>query len=257
MKTVVLDTDILLGKLLGREPIATAWTSAVSSHTPAFTEDTLDELEKILRSSAFERLGSLEERRQLFSEIKETGTIFVPERKVDTIKNDPSDNIILSAAIASKADFILTNNYKHIGILGSFEGIPIYTPQQCLELLNQGITPGRHALSEKLTRIELAKKMQLLVDRGHQEDFKEVRNLCRRSLTTVAECWSVWCEHNQNLSQSDAKIQVGKHLAAIERERPLSSIDDPVVRDSVFANRDWFRQNFIHQNLKINHELGL
>jgi hypothetical protein len=67
----------------------------------------------------------------------------------------------------------------------------------------------------------------------------------------------VWSEHNPNLRQSDAKIQVGKHLAAIERERPLSSIDDPAVRDSVFANRDWFKQNFIRQNLKINHELGL
>lgn len=257
MKTVVLDTDIIIGKLFGSEPIATAFDSVLKSHSLSFTEDTLKELQNTLYLPTFDRHAPYEQRCQLFNEIKEKGKIFAAERTVNTIKIDPSDNIILSAAVASKADFILTNNYKHIGILGSFEGIPIYTPQQCLELQHQGITPGRHALSAKLERIELAQKMQLLVDRGYQVDFKEVRNLCRTSLTTVEECWSVWSEHNPNLRQSDAKIQVGKHLAAIERERPLSSIDDPAVRDSVFANRDWFKQNFIRQNLKINHELGL
>lgn len=256
MKTAVLDSNIIIGKLLGRESISSAFDLVVKNHALAFTEDTFGELKQTLAGPEFERLGSSEQRDQMARVIGEAGNFFVPERTVNVIKSDPSDNIFLSAAIASKADLILTDD-KHIRILGSFEGIPIYTPQQCLELQRQGIAPGRQSLVAKLRDLELAPKMGLLVERGSQTDFKEIRHLCRTSLTTVEECWSVWSEHNPNLRQSDAKIQVGKHLAAIERERPLSSIDDPAVRDSVFANRDWFKQNFIRQNLKINHELGL
>ena len=54
------------------------------------------------------------------------------------IPDDPSDEMFLAAAMDAKADIILSGD-KHLLKLGRFKNIPILTPRQFLELLEQEI----------------------------------------------------------------------------------------------------------------------
>ncbi len=65
----------------------------------------------------------------VFSEIS---LLVTPARQVDVVKNDPSDNRILEAAEAAKADFIVSGD-KHLLGLQSWNGIEILSPTDFLE----------------------------------------------------------------------------------------------------------------------------
>ncbi len=49
---------------------------------------------------------------------------------------DPKDNPILAAAIAGKADLIVSGDKKHMLALGAVEGIPIVTARDALDRLS-------------------------------------------------------------------------------------------------------------------------
>lgn len=51
--------------------------------------------------------------------------IVTEEKTVKVIKGDTSDNMVLEAAIAAKADFIISGDKKHLLSLKEFEGIKI------------------------------------------------------------------------------------------------------------------------------------
>jgi|SRR3989344_5651594 len=64
--------------------------------------------------------------------------IFVePKERVDIIKNDPDDNKFLEAAIAGGADYIISQDKKHLLILKKFRNIPILSPDEFLELIKK------------------------------------------------------------------------------------------------------------------------
>jgi predicted nucleic acid-binding protein len=48
---------------------------------------------------------------------------------------DPDDNFILAAAVAAKADLIVSGDKNHVLDLGEVEGIPIVSPREALERL--------------------------------------------------------------------------------------------------------------------------
>ncbi|MBN1645546.1 putative toxin-antitoxin system toxin component, PIN family [Candidatus Woesearchaeota archaeon] len=56
----------------------------------------------------------------------------VPTFKVDVIKDDPSDNIFLEAAVAGRAEVIVSQD-KHLLKLKEFRKIRILTPKKFLE----------------------------------------------------------------------------------------------------------------------------
>lgn len=60
--------------------------------------------------------------------------IIIPEQKLDIIKEDPDDNIILECAIASSSDYILTYD-NHLLKLGEFKGIKIIKPDELFRKL--------------------------------------------------------------------------------------------------------------------------
>ncbi len=51
------------------------------------------------------------------------------------ISPDPKDNPILAAALAGKADLIVSGDKKHVLALGAVEGIPIVTARDALDRL--------------------------------------------------------------------------------------------------------------------------
>lgn len=66
--------------------------------------------------------------------IRDISEIIEPKEKVDIIKEDPDDNMILECAKSGKVDYIVTKD-KHLLKLKQFENIPIITPDEFLKKL--------------------------------------------------------------------------------------------------------------------------
>ena len=66
--------------------------------------------------------------------------IVEPKTRLNIVKNDHSDNMIIECAIERKADFIITND-NHLLKLAEFEGVKIVTPKEFLRQFNQTASP--------------------------------------------------------------------------------------------------------------------
>jgi len=61
------------------------------------------------------------------------GLLVTPERRIDVCR-DPKDNMVLEAAVAGKAQYIVTGD-KDLLVLNPFEGIQIVGPAEFLRAL--------------------------------------------------------------------------------------------------------------------------
>lgn len=68
--------------------------------------------------------------------IRENAIRVVPIRKIEAIKEDPSDNKFLECAVESQADYVVTGD-RHLKRLNKFEGIEIINARKFLDILNQ------------------------------------------------------------------------------------------------------------------------
>ena len=66
--------------------------------------------------------------------IRENAISVVPTRKIEAIKEDPSDNKFLECAIEAQADYIISGD-KHLKKLVEFEGIKIIDARKFLDIL--------------------------------------------------------------------------------------------------------------------------
>lgn len=60
-------------------------------------------------------------------------TIIIPSRKLDVVKEDFDDNILLECAVEARVDYIITQD-NHLLKLVEFEGIKIITPEEFFNL---------------------------------------------------------------------------------------------------------------------------
>lgn len=61
--------------------------------------------------------------------------IVEPKRKIDFVKDDPDDNKVIECAAEAQAEYIVTQDRKHLLKLGTFEGIKIISPAEFLRIL--------------------------------------------------------------------------------------------------------------------------
>lgn len=95
-----------------------------------FSAEILSEFQRVARRP---KLGfSQDEIEEFVVALLETGTLVVPEIKVDVIKVDPSDNIFLECAQEAKADFLVSGDI-HLLRLKEFGGIKIVRAKKALE----------------------------------------------------------------------------------------------------------------------------
>ena len=66
--------------------------------------------------------------------ILENAMLVESEEKIDIIKDDPDDNKFIEAAVAGKADYIVTQD-NHLLKIKEFRGIKILTPEEFLSRL--------------------------------------------------------------------------------------------------------------------------
>ncbi len=135
---VVLDTNVLVSALLFKGRLSRLYHSIEQEELVlCFTEATFDELVFVLRRRKFEHAF----RRQEISSDDVIRFVRIRAHVVPTppdieavVVEDPADNHILAAALACKANCIVSGDI-HLRQIGLFGDIPILTPQQFLALL--------------------------------------------------------------------------------------------------------------------------
>jgi putative PIN family toxin of toxin-antitoxin system len=82
--------------------------------------------EKLEQKMRFERIQTVE----YIDRLKQLATQVSPKRKLDVVKEDPDDNIILECALEAHADIIVSADRDLLSLLRlkQFEGIQIHHP---------------------------------------------------------------------------------------------------------------------------------
>ena len=89
-----------------------------------------EELSEVLD---YPRLNFTEEEKDRFKSIVlGISTLVKPDEKINIIKKDPDDNMILEAAVAGQADFIITGDTDLL-VLKEFRGIRIVTAREFID----------------------------------------------------------------------------------------------------------------------------
>ena len=131
-KRVVLDTNILISRLLSRHSVpAKAFDLAIVNHQILTSEATLIELADVLSRAKFDPYVTIGERQdflRMFDRIAERIEVARPVR----VCRDPKDDKFLELASDGEADVIVTGD-DDLLVLDPFRGISILTPARFLE----------------------------------------------------------------------------------------------------------------------------
>ena len=136
MTRIVMDTNVLVS--------GTFWQGASAriirmieeqKLVLVLSEDILREYDKVMHYDEI-RLKVLhhQERVDAVQKIMRLGQMTVRTEMIKEVMNDPDDDKFLEAAIAGNAEYIITQDKKHILPLKEFRGIKIVTPEAFLEL---------------------------------------------------------------------------------------------------------------------------
>ena len=131
---VVLDTNILIGAVItkGTPPdrLYQAWMRGEINLITSTAQ--MAEVAAVLARPRLEKFLSADEAETLVENIG-TRALILDEPPSVNLSPDPKDNPILAAAIAGKADVIVSGDKKHMLALGKVEGIPVVTAREALE----------------------------------------------------------------------------------------------------------------------------
>ena len=134
---VVLDTNILIGAVItkGTPPdrLYQAWMRGEINLITSTAQ--MAEVAAVLARPRLEKFLGADEAETLVENIG-TRALILDEPPSVNLSPDPKDNPILAAAIAGKADVIVSGDKKHMLALGEVEGIPVVTAREALERLS-------------------------------------------------------------------------------------------------------------------------
>jgi putative PIN family toxin of toxin-antitoxin system len=130
---ILLDTNILISAFgWGGKP-RIIFKLILDNQVELVTSPQLiSELKKVLDYQKFGFPNDL--KKKVIDLILEVSTIVSPKIRVNIIKDDPSDNRILEAALCGSADFIITGD-KHLLNLKEYTGMKIVTAAEFIELV--------------------------------------------------------------------------------------------------------------------------
>lgn len=133
MPRVVIDSNVLVSALhFGGTPEALLLLANEGRVELFVSPFILAETARVLKS----KLGWTDKAvRDVIALIREVVTVVEPTRTVDAVPHDPTDNRILECAVHARADFLVTGDKRHLLPLGTYEGIKIVTPRECLDAL--------------------------------------------------------------------------------------------------------------------------
>lgn len=138
---LVLDTNVFVSAIRGRDraphELFTFWKNREIdlAFSPRMLEElkrvfTYPKVQKLLGQTAPAVVAELEHLQRIG--ILTSGTL-----RVDVIKDDVSDNMVLACAKEVHADMIVSGDTRHILPLRQFEGIPILSPAEAVQVLRR------------------------------------------------------------------------------------------------------------------------
>jgi len=134
---IVLDTNILIAALITKDTppdrLYQAWLKGEFELVTSAAQ--MAEVATVLARPRLQRYVDADEAAAIVENIDTRATILDAPPDVD-LSPDPNDNPILAAAIAGKADLIVSGDKRHMLALGAVEGIPIMTARDALNRLS-------------------------------------------------------------------------------------------------------------------------
>ena len=131
---IVLDSNIFISGIFWKGNPHKIIELAEKRELEIFTTDEiLEELFGVLKREKFKPL--FEEAKtntnEVFEKTLELVKICIPVKKINIIKDDPSDNKFLACAISAQASFIISGD-NHLLKVKNFQGISIVKPREFL-----------------------------------------------------------------------------------------------------------------------------
>ena len=128
---IILDTNIFIsGILFGGIPRKIIESVLQGQFTLCLSEPLWEELEGVLLRPKFHFSGEVVH--TILNELKTMAFLVDPERKLSIIKEDPSDNRLLEAAVTARTDIIVSGD-KHLLQLRKFRDTSILSPREFLD----------------------------------------------------------------------------------------------------------------------------
>ena len=133
---IVLDTNILIGALITKgTPPDRLYQACLRGEIELVTSTAqIPEVADVLARPRLQKYLDAYEAAAILENIDTRALILDAPPDVN-LSPDPKDNPILAAAIAGKADLIVSGDKKHMLALGVVEGIPIVTARDALDRL--------------------------------------------------------------------------------------------------------------------------
>lgn len=137
----VIDTNILVSGLFSESgsiaELMDLWTDGVFELVTS--EEIIEELYRTLHKPSVQKhFKPTEDEIIDYIEVIRDRAILTPGlHKTDRIRDDPTDNKFLSAAIEAKADFIVSGD-KHLKDVKQFQGIKIVDTKSFVERVRRG-----------------------------------------------------------------------------------------------------------------------
>lgn len=132
---VVYDTNVLVSGIgFGGKPWQCLVEVFVGNVELLTSEAALGEFERVL---GYDHLPFTPEERERFPElVRREARVVEPDTSVRAVDDDPDDDVFVQCAVAGGADYIVSGD-PHLTDLGTFRGIPIYTPDEFLSHLEE------------------------------------------------------------------------------------------------------------------------
>jgi uncharacterized protein len=136
MMRVVIDTNIFISGIFWRgnycSRIIGAWRAGKILLVSSL--EMVQELTDTIRDFKIEMPEEMiQEWRTM---IVENSMMVVPSQKLDIVKNDPDDNKFFEAAVAGKAEYIVSQDKKHVLAIPEFRGVKTIHPEEFVRLID-------------------------------------------------------------------------------------------------------------------------
>lgn len=129
-KKVILDTNILISALGWKGNPRIIFDRVINGKIELIIS--FKQIGELLRVMEYLKFRFTEEQKnKLLSILLEVATLVMTTSKVDVIKDDPDDNLILEPANEMKIDFVISGN-DHLLKLKEFKGAKIITAKEFL-----------------------------------------------------------------------------------------------------------------------------
>ena len=130
--SVTFDTNVLLSATLWDASVAQKLLFDLIMHdvTIYTTREILSEYQEVLKRDFGFSDGEIEE---ITEHVLPFATLVTPTMKVNVVKGDPDDDIIIECALASNSGHIITYD-KHLLNLKEYRGIRILKPEEARAL---------------------------------------------------------------------------------------------------------------------------